>query len=325
MGPLDLVRQLNDKAGEYDVYATLSMQDEYEAPKFQQQVHNLNASHPLIGEEVSVYGDAITSSIDEEGREFTGVVSPAMNGDSPELVRVDREYLDGAIGEHHMPVVGEYAGYEIWKAFDIKQGAWVHRVTHKVSVGSVEYVDPYGNDHLITQNRSVCALGSKIFPVNPVNAHSLRDLRDDKVVHYAFDNIVFHPDNSPVDAIIKIGKIARKVFSGDRENPELNHQRISYLNSMGLLDGISILTRDFLQVTGYPSEGDVTSQPVQTERFVQIEPGFFVLGKKYHRDTQGNVYCKPGEIDLGVKTPTGDGEAIVVPVPNIEGFAEPLR
>lgn len=321
MGPLDRVRQLNAAAGDYDVYANMHMQDdEHEQIKFQARVDALNVSHPLIGEEVIVYGDVLSLSMDEEGREFTAVVPRSIDKDSAELIRVDREYLGEVIGEHHVPVVGEYKGYVIWKTFDINTQQWVHRVTHKIGRETVEYTDPYGSDHSVENNTFIYAWGSKIFPINPVHAHSLKDLQNDKIVRYAFDNIALAPNISRPDAIMKIGKIAQKAFSGWIEQPETDHQRISYLNSLGLLEGLSVVTKDFLEVRGFSDEEKTSVPSAVDQPYTQIEPGFFVLARSYKRDSLGQVFYRNGR-DLCIKTPVDDGKAVVVPVPNIVGFA----
>ncbi len=324
MGPLDMVRQLNATAGDYDVYANMYMQDdEHEQKKFQGRVDALNASHPLIGEPVIVYGDILSISMDEEGREFTAVVPGSIQSDSRELARVDREYLAEVMGEHHVPVVGVYRGYDIWKTFDINSQEWVHRVTHKIGRETVEYTDPYGADHSVSHNTFIYAWGSKIFPIDPVNAHSLKDLRNDKIVRYAFDNIAFDAEISRPNAIMKIGEIAQKAFSGWIEQPEIDQQRISYLNSLGLLEGLSIISQDFLKVSGYADEPKVSVPSPPDQPYAQIEPGFFVLARSYKRDSLGQAFYRNGK-DLCIKTPIADGEAVVVPVPNIVGFAEEI-
>jgi len=325
MGPLDMVRHLNATAGDYDIYANMHMQDdEHGQIKFKNRVEALNANHPLIGEEVIIYGNVLSVSFGEMGEACTAVVPYNIEEDSSGLARVDREYLAEVMGEHHVPVVGEYKGYDDWRVFDTKTQEWSYRITHKVAKEIVEYTDPYGADHSVTNNTFVYAWGSKIFPIDPVNAHSFEDLKNDKIVQHGFDSIAYDEHLDRPEAIVKIGQIARKAFSGPIDQPELDHQRISYLNSLGLLEGLSVLTRDYLNVSGFGDELKVSIPSPSDQPCTQIEPGFFVLAESYGRDKMGQVFYKRGQRDLCIKTPVDDGAAVVVPVPNIVGFGLPM-
>ncbi len=313
MGPLDMVRHLNSVAGELDIYAELeiSSDDESRKLRLQNQIQALNQSHPLIGDGVRVYGQIITQTLGDDGESATAAIPYNFVEDEDAYLLAEREFMPDLLSEHQIAVTGAYKGYDCWRVYDPGSETSIHRVVHKIAGLAMEYTDSYGRDITEVHNSFVYAWGSDIFPIEPIMAHSLQDLQNDKIVRYAFDKIAFSEEYNSFDAIRKIGGLASKIFSRIDDDITMNHQRISYLNNLGLLDNTTVYAQDFMvggSKEGFTSpEGDV----------IEFSDLFFVLNQGYRRTSNGTPYFPRGCQELFVKSWIEDDYFAMIPVSNI--------
>ncbi len=314
MGPLDLVRQLNAEAGDLDVYAEYDMQSGNlsRQERLQKEVYHINQNHPLIDRRVFVHGRVITPAIDEENGELLPSLPYDPSEKLEDMFDVSDELLPYLIDEHQDTIEGEYKGYKIFRVLNPRSHEWEHRVVHKLAVGEGQYTDGFGKDVVETYNDFVCAWESSIDPVEPIDAHSLVDLQDDKIVNNAFDGIAYSEKYSRAEAIKKIGCLATRIFSKYKDDKYLNHQRISYLNSIGLLEDVVVRAKDF-EIGG--AQYGYTSP--SNKNVMEFDEGYFVLSPGYKRTREGIPYILSGRLELFIKSWINKDSYAKVPMSNI--------
>lgn len=304
-GPLDLARSLNYEASSIDAELRVMTQTNT-SPQYkrvvEEEIERLNGLHPLIGSKVIAYGAELSPSI-EEGRlsRFMTIPMQHKRSEWPEC----------------KPEAGTYHGYFLMPAVDSVSQAETYTLAHRVAKSQRWSVSAStGERHEITSFSYVSALGSELVPVLPKNAHSLEDLASDNVVR-GFDQIVFGEDDI-ANKLRAIGNLGMRALTNLRYEDEMNQQRVSYLNSLGILDGQYIVARDMLVENG-DGRIDFDSLNVSSsEQLIEVAPKLFDTAHAYDRDDAGKVEVYPDSVDLYAWGKAANNLTVLVPLRNVE-------
>ncbi len=308
-GPLDLVRSLNNEASSMDAELRVMTRDNTSSArerKVKEEIERLNSAHPLVGSKVVAYGAELFPSI-EEG----GALAPLM---TIPIQHKRSEWPDAK------PEAGTYHGYFLMPAIDSVSQTETFTLAHRVAKSQRWFVKAStGERHEITNFSYVSALGSELVPVLPMNAHSLDDLADDNVVK-GFDEIAFS-DNDIVEKLRAIGSLGKRALTNLRFDEEMNQQRVSYLNSLGILDGRYIIASDMLVENG-DGRIDFDSLNVSSaNQRIQVAPKLLDLAHAYERDDTGGVEVREDMVDLYAWGKAANDLTVLVPLRNVEQVA----
>ncbi|MGI9027636.1 MAG: hypothetical protein ACR2FM_02200 [Candidatus Saccharimonadales bacterium] len=315
-GPLDIVRRINDEAVQFDEIATdyiiyengrNQMPNSEEEPRqvverqrkrhteICQEVVALDNINPLMGQDVSIYGDTLTISIDPDTKEIKAMVLPP--------------------GGPRIVPRGRYYGYNIKKVYDPDNERPLYCVVHMLQGKAKGFWDEYGNHHLVTDYMYVRAANSEIVPTVPVNAHSIKDLSRDE----AFEDLMclaFDRSSSRLETIQRVGSFANKLLIEEENEVEKNHQRISYLNSIGLLEGLRILTRD-IAVADMEEEESTVTEFSNLEKILEVEPIYLQSECSYQRVNNNTQVQVSATKELYVHGKLLDGRTVMTPLRSI--------
>lgn len=233
-GPLDIVRQKNNEAIELDFEAAKLITDEDSFEVVRSVVHALDEGNPIMGQEVVVYGDVITARELDGGKKKRLELPPKDTTLKLPLAKTVR-------------IRGVYRGFSIRGVYDAEWDQTEYRVLHMVNTGTnrVIYGDDVGyiHDHSIQQNSYILIPGSEVVPELPLNAHSFDDLKEDEMIEDLAE-IAFREFNTKFEVVKDLSAFTNEALMDKSHEEDMNHQRISYLNSLGLLVGARLLTRD---------------------------------------------------------------------------------
>jgi hypothetical protein len=296
--PLDIARSQTEQA-EW-LQAELAY-GERERANVSSALERLQITHPLLGQEVEVWGRTLTEGLGEDGRLSNALRIPPT-----------REATKAR---------GTYVGFDVIDTYDPELEATVPKVVHVVR--TVVYNERIafrwirqtsGFDYVLVE-------GSDINPVRPINAHSLKDLHGDKPLE-ALRGLVADERRAKPERVRALGELANILFaqSPAYETP-LHHQRISMVNSLGLLEGRVARAYDFAVVANdqrLEEHGDVGLSSMHV--LEQVRPRYLEAAPTYTRtyDKEGNakiVLSDPLELYLR-STRSNDGSALV-PLKNV--------
>lgn len=301
-GPMDVIRDLNVQAREVDSIAEDIIDGDAETlENFQKEVHLWDGKNPLNGTDVLIYGDSLEINTEDDNEEFPLLI-PDGSGVRP-------------------IVFGLYAGYDLRPAYDRETERHFFKVVHIVKGEPSMRFDRFGHQHVFTPHTYVCADGSDLIPQNPINAHSLRDLRDDLCAR-KFDELVFE-ENDPEITLRKIGEVANKFLISDDSMglPDLNFQRISYLNSLGLLDGVEVVSREYVRAE---SSLDAEKYKLSSGFDVKnIKPSLFQSSFSYRRNAEHEDVEFLDFNELYIEGSLPDGESVAAPVMKLDAVVVP--
>jgi hypothetical protein len=301
-GPLDLVRAINENAEEFDDCLTSYVIDDVPEDLLEEMSRNvslLDSQHPLVGDQVLVYGNEITPSIDEDGSSGDCLVA---NEDIPNI--------------ELSPVMGKYEGFAIMPAYDAGAEDHFYTFAHMISTSQTSYIDKRTGRYLqVTDCSYVSALGSDIVPALPINAHSLVDLADDEVIE-EFDEVLYADSLDDLSRLKKIGDLAFLAMSVLIEQDEFNQQRISYLNSSGLLDGLDIFSRDMLVADDDGVVDFDNALATNLSQSIQIKPSMLDVAHSYDREGGVPVFNE-SDLDLYICGQIADGKVAMAPLRKI--------
>lgn len=302
-GPLDLARQINLEAMELDRFARYEsgLEDVDIYNDFVQTVLSLDERQPLMKQPVIVYGSQVTLSLELD--DATGLLLTRPMAIAPE--------------QESPPVSGIYAGLAVKPVYDSRKDKTFYRVVHTIYTGSSPCIaDEHGNMQQTHFHEYVLAEGSDVVPRRPLNAHSHRDLDNDGVVS-AIDRIAFQADVDIHHTIRRIGDMTTKAISRRENEANLNHQRISYLNSLGLLEGVALVTPDLVMgdKDKYEADGELTFS--ETSVKLVVYPDFFQIANGYDRIPGPPGVLLGGAPTLFIEGNLEDGQAVMVPFAGI--------
>lgn len=267
-GPLDVIRELNETAGSWDS----DIQREKYFGSLEENANwlsSLDDNWPVINQEVIIYGTVLQPGVVEDVEANVGLV---LGNNSSDFA------------------VGIYRGLTILDPYD-KDRRKSYRVVHVLETDVEYFPDTFYNTVKITKNSYVCAQNSTILPVEPV-AHSLAELKSDEATE-EIDVIAFDEEKTRLERILAVGQYVNILLGSNSYQKDKNYQRLSYLRSLGLLDGAVIEAKDF--VVGNLRSGESLSgkQFSAMDKVVQIKPGDFAVLDSYRRDQN-----RPGHIDI---------------------------
>jgi hypothetical protein len=296
-GPLDLVREIGTEAAELDQHLSVVSEDEI-TPQLQErltdEINELSDEHPLFGEEVRVYGQAVTTSINGEGDGYPLALMPADSRTS---------------------VTGRYEGLSATLAYNPDTDEIEPRIVHMIHTGTVVYPNMYNNRITEDFMAQVCADGATVEPIVPLNAHSLLDLSRDRVVK-GIDKILIE-DLTPGQRLAKVAKYANRVLrqSTFASTGRYNHQRVSYLNSLNILQEVLVAGKEFAISDSRSDfiEGEDVSYYEANEEPQFFEPEALDLLHGYCDQPDGSV-ASTGLPELYFIASTMDDKEVFVPV-----------
>jgi hypothetical protein len=203
--------------------------------------------------------------------------------------------------------------------YDAAAGTESLRVAHMIYTGSSDTIpDAFGNKDQKHFYEYVFVQGSDVEPVRPANGHSLEELAGDGVTAQ-IDEISF---NDTLDLHQKVSRICacmNKVLEHTAWlEDDLNHQRISYINSLGLFAGTSIFTRDLLLADKdtYLSSGQI--QFTDMSLSVEVLPYMIDAAPGYRRGERPEAITLEHCPELFVAATLTDGQPVMAPLKNIE-------
>lgn len=292
-GPLDVARAINSEATELDTLIrdklgdkTMELWNDVKAV-----ASGLSERHPLTGEDVIVYGLPVTFSVggDDEPR--------------PLAITANHEYR---------AVTGSYRGIVMLEVHDPKAEVAQFRLLHQIYTGSSALVsDAFYNMDQKHFYDYVLVHGSEVVAVDPVNAHSLIDLERDRITAQV-DEIVLDETKDPAKRVNEVGLLLNEVLGSEEEN-ELSQQRVSYLNSLGLLKEVVILTDDLVlgDKKAFESSPHLLFSEGSTD--FEIYPERFQVALGYTRFADGSI-LPGGAPELYVEGELKDGQLVFAPM-----------
>jgi len=296
-GPLDICRRVNDEAEGIDDLLIESQElDEADSGPIKEWINELEKQHPLIGQEVVVYGQVLTPSMGDNG-----VVHPLTTG-------VDKE---------GNAVEGKYCGYMVCTAYDPVLDESGDILAHMVKTSTESYADEFGN--VITKDSFtyVWVWGSEVIPKLPLLAHSLEDLKDDEPVD-EFDRLTLESAMPRAEVVRRIGSIANRLFiNTEYDQAEMNQQRVSYLNSLGILDGIVLVTRDVLVMDRDDYIKGDNIRYSDMSNVLHLKPQAFDILPGYLRIPGGGIF-PGGPPELFATCELVDGRSVLIPIKAVE-------
>lgn len=228
-GPLDNIRKICKSAAVIDEEIMRSKRATH-PQSGNESFAELEKRLPILGQVVDIHGEVLER----------GMVN-LKTGDMGLIVVPNSQSV----------AQGIYRGLMVRRVYDQTTGKFPHRLVHILEAGLEEGDNPFG-DKITTQKRTfVCARKSSIFPVEPVNAHSTFDLKDDLETQ-EIDKIVVGSD-TPYEMMWELGNFVNGLLRFGNGETSLNHQRVSYLNSLGHIQECNVSAMDY--VIGDPQTG----------------------------------------------------------------------
>lgn len=314
-GPLDRVRAIEDDALLVDWAVAEQGVEPEEEDEYLERIKQLTLDHPYLYKEVIVYGEPLTRSMDSDQHELAlRLLTLPGDGGHGHLDRINQ-------------TKGIYRGYAIKDIYDSLNDTYTQRLVHAVHVAQtrIEEIDEYHD--IVTTTRShmnyFTFMESVVIPALPLNMHSLEDLaKDGSMIH--IDEVAF-AGTGTFETIRNIGLLANKILERnewDELAGERSMQRVSYINSLGLLEGIDVLS-EYMVVTSI----DRPFHPLETtycesdEGVIRFQGGIFDIGPRYDNLSTGE-FLPGGAPELYVKIETSAEQAIYTPVRSIVGTVD---
>jgi hypothetical protein len=295
-GPMDMVRDITDEATELDrLVRDCADTDSRAYSVLQQRIAELTEDHPLNDQEVVAYGNEVVCSgfIDDE------TTYPWMIGTG-----------------YNQPTDGVYYGLTIRPLYDVRDKREKHGVVHMLGTGS-SYVDEFYNQHQTTTFTYMPVQGSELIPALPLNAHSLQEMQRDGIIH-RFDELLLNDDSEVTERLRNLGALASKIFAKNSGRVDQNHQRVSYLNSLGLLDGLQLTVTDALVATRNDFCSGQAWERAGSAQFLAFEPDLFDIAPTYSRQAgAGSSYSVDKSPALYASAITEDGDRIFAKLDNV--------
>ncbi len=311
-GPLDRVRAIENEALIIDETAAKHGIKPEEQGKYLERVQKLVLSHPYLYKEVIVHGEPLTRSMDSDQYEQTfHLLTLPGDGGHGHLDRINQ-------------TKGIYRGYAIKDIYDSLNDTYTQRLVRAVHVAQtrIEEIDEY-HDVVTTIRNHInyfTFTESVVIPALPLDMHSLEDLaKDGSMIH--IDEIAF-AGTGAFETIQNIGTLANKILERnewDELAGERSMQRVSYINSLGLLEGTDVLSEDMVVTSiDKPFHPRETTYCESDEGVIRFQGGIFDVGPRYDNLSTGK-FLPGGAPELYVKVETSAEQAIYTPVRRIVG------
>lgn len=312
-GPLDLVRAINEEAASLDwMLATHPKEVTLEELALASgKLNGFNQHNPLIGDEVTLFGDVISNSMNDFGE--TCLVTPWVPDE-----------FDWLGAKELMPASGKYNGYHIMSVYNPELERAQYRVVHSVfDMGSTfSDIDINGRMVTYTYGSHVLVGNSEIEPDLPIKAHSLQDLYGDPIAEQ-FDAVIRQQNYTQSERVKMLGRIGRRAFADSYNEDGLDKQRISYLNDSHVLSGAgSVFSKDVLMGSKEDIEKTLIEQrkPIISDasKEIKILPRMFELAFAYVRTSRDRGIIDASTLDLYLSGFTERGQSVMAPLKNVE-------
>jgi hypothetical protein len=288
--PLDITRQINEQATELDESLFLHVDDPNFELALKHALVELNSHSPLIGRNVYLYGTLLTSSIDVDDGEGEIVHYPLASPVSAKM-----EFSEEmTTNDMYAAAQGTYMGLETWKVYDPEFDRVEPRIVHAIKTGAVRYYEDPNTSIERTSFVYVLVGGADIYPTVPLNTHSYEDLQNDEIKLAIDEVVVAHKGLSKAVIVRAVGKQLHEMMPEmEVSDREMNVQRLSYLNSLDLLTGLTAVTKDFAVGTTNSLERQGTLHTSDLQGAFEFPPSIFDLRFGYER-------MKSGEAETGI-------------------------
>lgn len=292
--PIDVARQINAEATDVDGLMKSVLVPTSEDNQFiNTMLGELQGRHPLLGREVIAYGKQLTSTMRDLFNYSHNGAGYGENDEEEDDVTEDTTLLTVPDQvPYAMPpedktsrVLGYFIGFGIRTVYYPEVQAFCDEVVNVVQTGEYNYMDEFGSSIRKITYADFCVSGSELVPVLPIGAHSLDELKNDKFIQEV-DQFVADPE---IDRIRRLQGVVDMFNSmcakeSDPEVTDLIHQRVSYINSLGLLDNLVITTDELALVdrSGEPPYAIESGTPVVSlTQVVQFDPYFLFASPSY--------------------------------------------
>jgi len=290
-------------AERYDTHAEALIVGQAGVQEIKRELDNLNNSNPILGQEVTAHGTSLTVSIDEDMKTY-----PLALPVEPERYAC-REMVD------HQ---GEYLGLGLVLAYDCRKNETIYRIAHRIGCFTVAYDDETKDVHAAKHTEYMLAQDCRIIPTQPMNAHSMRDLANDRVISW-FDAVVQGFGNDRDRAVRTLGRFVDIAMARCDGREGLAHQQISYLNAKYLLRGAVLVVAPNKIVAGDKgslARGDVSIHHESTNP-IAVHPLMFEMAHAWTLDGRTGAVIPRDRMELNVITHITKSRAALVPVKNI--------
>jgi hypothetical protein len=313
-GPMDVVRKLNAQAAELDLWALQAGDIGGEdAELLSVIVEEIRAQHPLIDQDVSVTGTVLSLAMNSEREVFSLTTSP--NG------------TDIRPGVEPVSTKGLYRGLTTRLAYDPVRETIDTRVTHAIQFDYLERWDEsfhFDMKRLITY---VCAFGSNMKPILPLNFHDASYIRRDYQLLEEIDKFSYDFDKDAYDRIRMATHLTDHVLEEKefRQSQDWNMCRVSYLNSLKLLEGHVLYTNDIAIANSreaYLNESEETAVS-KGDEYLALQAVLFDMLPSYERfASRGILFGGPPTVMALAKN--SDGRNIYIPMKSVVDI-QPVR
>lgn len=312
LGPLDLVRDIEDEAVRYDALAQYHLErNPDDLDGFRDQVEAMVAGHPWLNQEVKLRGICLTEAIGPDGEEIVPYSLPSRR----KQAKADELYPGMMAAHEESEVRGLYHGITVRLVFDPESGEQKYKAVHMINVGeSGLVIDWRGDIHQTHYYNYVCVDGADGEPVLPLNGHSMEDLDGDPVVAAAV-RIMGDGETTMAEKIRSLGEIVNEILAWDEiefEAIDLNRQRASYLNSLSVHHAVRLLVNDML--VGAPEQSSIDFGYSTLKERVNFTPYLLDIAPGYDRMPWQEEPLRGGPPELYAQALVDGGRVMLAPL-----------
>jgi len=198
-------------------------------------------------------------------------------------------------------------------------GEVLNRFVHTIEESSESLTSRHFDPRPQPTWENIAASGALLFPTEPINAHSIKEMDNDALTLY-YDKVMSESESEEFGELEKIKAVGDMMnhlleLTGHAPN-RINHRRVSWLNSRGRVQGRKIHAVNFVQ--GFPKIGEsrkgwtFSNMDIETE----IIAGNFTVLESYSRTEGSSKVYFEGKKTLYLRGKAGDID-VAVPVSNI--------
>ncbi len=321
-GPLDITRETISDAIDFDlelceVDTTKAMQGDQVMEIAERRLH-LDARMPFKEREVGVLADPLTWALDEHDQIQTWLFADNFEG----------KYWPPKNERH----TGTYDGFYIYPITDVSSNDRpMYRLLHGLLGDTESRKETWGYMDIKSSSRRkdlfpVFEAGEDpIMPVAPNGAHSMLDLRNDPALR-KIQNILTSDQFDYHDERLRtlgknLSKILNRLTVASVQIPNLNHQRLSYLNSIPIFSDDQYVVADnyiFAEKIHEPVGCPFDVRTEQDLGMIKVKPEMLAVAHRYtlHANKQDARFRNACEAYV-VGESQAIGERVYCPLRNI--------
>lgn len=231
-------------------------------------VNTLSNGLPYIGEYCNVEGAVFLESDDFD------------KGGDPNVLSLDLDM------DRRATARGIYGGIARIRAGNGRGGVGDRLVNVLISTEDDSVYQQHGHRIDLVRHTYFCVDGSDIRPVEPYNAHSLKDLKGDFWTQ-ELERVVLDDRLSAKAALEGLTKVLLGMLNSRSPHTQsMNHQRLSYLNSLGFFDDKMTTSSEFLDGSVMHGDDLRTFEEIflgYSEKPIDVVPGNVIALSGYRR------------------------------------------